>query len=85
MIEIVVALVTAVGAVAVGYLEHGRRSSRRQWQKNTEDHNHVIDKIDSLGRSLGRSIDRVERAALRTEHKIDQHINDHVTGKVDRG
>lgn len=83
MTEIIVAVIGAVSLIVVAYLERGRRESRKQWAKNREDHNHVVGKIDTLGKSLGKSIDRVEEAAIRTEEKLDQHINDHVTGKLD--
>ena len=57
-------------------------ASERRWAENKEDHNFVVDKIDQLGKSLGRSIDRVEETGIRTESKLDQHINDHATGKL---
>lgn len=83
MTEIVVALIGALAAIAIGFMEHGRRSSKSRWEENKADHNFVVDKIESLGKSLGMSIDRVEDTSLRTEAKLDQHINDHVTGKLD--
>ena len=82
MTEIIVALIGTVGAVAIGFMEHGRRSSKSRWEENKADHNFVVDKIENLGKSLGLSIDRVEDTSLRTEAKLDQHINDHVTGKL---
>lgn len=82
MNEIVVSVVGAISVIAVALIETSRRTSKRHWQQNRDDHNMVIDKIDSLGKSLGASIDRVEGTALRTETKLDQHINDHVTGKL---
>jgi hypothetical protein len=82
MNEVLVALIGLVGVLGVGYMEHGRRTNNRRWHKNSEDHNFVVDKIDQLGKSLGRSIDRVEETAVRTEGKLDQHINDHMTGKL---
>lgn len=82
MEAIIVAAIGAIGAVAVGFMEHGRRSSKSRWEENKADHNYVVDKIEQLGKSLGTSIDRVEDTALRTEVKLDQHINDHVTGKL---
>lgn len=85
MTEIVVALIGTIGVVAVGYLEHGRRASNARWEQNSKDHGHVIDKIETIGRSLGISIDRVEETALRTEHKLDTHLNDHLTGKLSHG
>jgi len=85
MTEVVVALIGVVGILGVGYMEHGRRTSNRRWEKNTDDHAFVIDKIEQLGKSLGHSIDRVEETAVRTEGKLDQHINDHVTGRVTHG
>ena len=82
MEAIIVAAIGTIGAVAVGFMEHGRRSSKSRWEENKADHNYVVDKIEQLGKSLGTSIDRVEDTALRTEVKLDQHINDHVTGKL---
>ena len=81
--EIVTSLIGAAGLVIVAMIEKGRRDTKRQWQQNRDDHNLVVDKIESLGTSLGKSIDRVESTALRTEEKLDQHINDHLTGKLD--
>lgn len=85
MTEVIVALIGAVAVVAVGYLEHGRRANNARWEQNSLEHGHVVDKIETIGRSLGISIDRVEETALRTEHKLDQHLNDHLTGKLANG
>lgn len=82
MNDIVVALIGAVSIVAVAMIEGTRRVSNRNWAQNREDHNFVVEKIEDLGKSLGRSIDRVEATGIRTEEKLDQHINDHVTGKL---
>lgn len=82
MNEIVVALISMVGMVIVGFMEHGRRATKARWEENKADHNFVVDKIEQLGKSLGTSIDRVEDTAIRTEVKLDQHINDHVTGRL---
>lgn len=82
MVEIVVAGIGAVALVVVALIERGRRTNNRRWEQNRDDHNHVMTKLDDLGKSLGKSIDRVEDTALRTEAKIDLHINDHVTGKL---
>jgi hypothetical protein len=71
--EIIVAVIAGISAISVALVEKGRRENKR-------DHNMVVDKIDSLGKSLGRSIDRVEGTALRTEQKIDEHIRDHARG-----
>lgn len=76
------AVVGVFGAVAVALIEKDRRDSKKHWSENKEDHNFVIDKIENLGKSLGHSIDRVEQTGLRTEEKLDQHINDHMTGKL---
>ena len=83
MTEIVVAGIGALGLVVVALIERGRRTSNRRWEQKRDDHNHVMAKLDDLGKSLGRSIDRVEDTSLRTEAKLDQHINDHVTGRLD--
>ena len=80
--EIIVALIGVCGAVAVALVEKDRRESKKRWSENKEDHNFVVDKIEQLGKSLGRSIDRVEETSIRTEAKLDQHINDHATGKL---
>lgn len=85
MTEIIVALIGTIGIVAVGYLEHGRRANNLRWEQNSQDHGHVMDKIEATSRSLGISIDRVEETALRTEHKLDTHLNDHITGKLSHG
>lgn len=76
-------MIGAASVIGVALIEHGRRQGKRNWEQNRADHNHVVDKIDALGKSLGRSIDRVEKTAERTEQKLDQHINDHVTGRLD--
>lgn len=83
MSEIYVALISTVGLVFIAYIEHGRRSTKRHWEENKQDHNFVVDKIESVAKSLGISIDRVESTALRTESKIDQHIRDHARGDFD--
>lgn len=80
--EIIVALIGTIGLIAVGFLEHGRRSSKSRWEENKADHNFVVDKIENLGRSLGISIDRVEKGVERTEAKVDQHIRDHAKGEL---
>ena len=75
MEAITVALITLVGGVLVALVEKGRR-------ENKSDHGVVSEKLDIIGKSLGRSIDRVEETGIRTESKLDQHINDHATGKL---
>lgn len=82
MTEIIVAGIGAIGLVLVALIESGRRANVKRWEDNKADHNFVVDKIEQLGKSLGASIDRVEDTALRTEEKLDQHINDHVTGRL---
>lgn len=82
MSQIITSLIGAVSLIAVALIETSRRVSNKRWEQNRDDHNLVVGKIDDLGKSLGRSIDRVEDTALRTESKLDQHINDHVTGKL---
>lgn len=83
MTEIVVAAIGAISLITVALIETARRTSNKRWEDNKADHNFVVAKIDDLGKSLGRSIDRVEATSVRTEEKLDQHINDHVTGKLD--
>ena len=75
MEAIIVALITVVGAAAIALIEKGRR-------ENKTDHGVVSDKLDVIAKSLGRSIDRVEDTGIRTEGKLDQHINDHAKGSV---
>lgn len=82
MNEIIVAAIGTIGLVSVALIETARRTSNKRWEDNKADHNSVVNKIDELGKSLGRSIDRVEATSIRTEQKLDQHINDHVTGKL---
>jgi hypothetical protein len=80
--DIVVALIGVFGAMAVALIEKDRRDSKKRWNENKEDHNAVMHEIQQTAKSLGRSIDRVEATGIRTEAKLDQHINDHVTGKL---
>lgn len=75
MEAITVALITVIGAAAIALIEKGRR-------ENKTDHGVVSDKLDVIAKSLGRSIDRVEDTGIRTEGKLDQHINDHAKGAV---
>ena len=75
MEAITVALITVVGAAAIALIEKGRR-------ENKTDHGVVSDKLDVIAKSLGKSIDRVEDTGIRTEGKLDQHINDHAKGSV---
>ena len=75
MEAITVALITVVGAAIVALVEKGRR-------ENKTDHGVVSDKLDVIAKSLGKSIDRVEDTGIRTEGKLDQHINDHARGNV---
>ena len=81
--DIMVALISTLGIIAVAYLETGRRGSKKRWHENKEDNNFVVEKLDMIGKSLGRSIDRVEDTGVRTEKKIDQHVNDHAVGKFE--
>jgi hypothetical protein len=81
MNEIIIALIGSFSLIAVGLLEHGRRSSNSRWEENKNDHNFVVDKIETLGKSLGISIDRVEATVIRNESKLDTHINDHARGE----
>lgn len=83
MEAIIVAAISSASLVIVALIETARRVSNKRWNDNKTDHNFVVDKIEQLGKSLGTSIDRVEATSVRTEHKLDQHINDHVTGKLD--
>ena len=75
MEAITVALITVVGAAIVALIEKGRR-------ENKTDHGVVSNKLDVIAKSLGKSIDRVEDTGIRTEGKLDQHINDHARGDV---
>ena len=82
MPDVWVAVVGTIGAVLVALIESGRRTSKSRWEENKADHNFVVDKIETLGKSLGISIDRVEKGVERTEAKIDRHIADHARGDV---
>ena len=83
MIEVSTALIGAISLIVVSLLERERRSSKKRWVENKTDHNFVVDKIDTLGKSLGISIDRVEKGVERTEHKLDTHSRDHAMGEFD--
>ena len=75
MEAITVALIALASAIIVALIEKGRR-------ENKTDHGVVSDKLDVIAKSLGKSIDRVEDTGIRTEGKLDQHINDHARGNV---
>ena len=82
MTEIIVAMVGVLGLIAVALIEKDRRSSKIMWEENKTDHNYVVEKIETLGKSLGRSIDRTNKSVERIEDKLDTHIRDHVVGDV---
>jgi hypothetical protein len=82
MTEIIVALVGVIGLVAVALIEKDRRSSKLMWEENKTDHNYVVEKIDTLGKSLGRSIDKTNKSLDRVEDKLDTHIRDHAVGDL---
>lgn len=82
MPDIWVAIIGAISLIAVALIESGRRTSKSHWEENKADHNFVVDKIESLGKSLGISIDRVEKGVERTEAKVDEHIRDHAKGHL---
>jgi len=82
MTEIIVAFVGVIGLVAVALIEKDRRSSKLMWEENKTDHNYVVEKIDTLGKSLGRSIDKTNKSLDRVEDKLDTHIRDHAVGDL---
>jgi hypothetical protein len=82
MTEVIVALVGVIGLVAVALIEKDRRSSKMMWEENKTDHNYVVEKIETLGKSLGRSIDKTNKSLDRVEDKLDTHIRDHAVGDL---
>jgi hypothetical protein len=82
MTEVIVALVGVIGLVAVALIEKDRRSSKLMWEENKTDHNYVVEKIETLGKSLGRSIDKTNKSLDRVEDKLDTHIRDHAVGDL---
>jgi hypothetical protein len=82
MTEIIVALVGVIGLIAVALIEKDRRSSKLMWEENKVDHNYVVEKIETLGKSLGRSIDKTNKSLDRVEDKLDTHIRDHAIGDL---
>jgi hypothetical protein len=82
MTEVIVALVGVIGLVAVALIEKDRRSSKLMWEENKTDHNYVVEKIETLGKSLGRSIDKTNKSLDRVEDKLDTHIRDHAIGDL---
>jgi hypothetical protein len=82
MTEIIVALVGVIGLIAVALIEKDRRSSKLMWEENKADHNYVVEKIETLGKSLGRSIDKTNKSLDRVEDKLDTHIRDHAIGDL---
>jgi hypothetical protein len=71
-----------IGLIAVALIEKDRRSSKTMWEENKLDHNYVVEKIDTLGKSLGRSIDKTNKSLERVEDKLDTHIRDHAIGDL---
>lgn len=82
MVEIIVSVVGVIGLVAVALIEKDRRLSKTMWEENKADHNHVVEKIELIGKSLGRSIDRTSKSLERVEGKLDTHIRDHAVGDL---
>ena len=82
MTEIIVAIVGVIGLIAVTLIEKDRRTSKAMWEENKADHNHVVEKIELIGKSLGRSIDRTSKSLDRVEEKLDTHIRDHAVGDL---
>jgi hypothetical protein len=82
VVEIIVSVVGVIGLVAVALIEKDRRLSKTMWEENKADHNHVVEKIELIGKSLGRSIDRTSKSLERVEGKLDTHIRDHAVGDL---
>ena len=82
MTEVIVAVVGVIGLVSVALIEKDRRSSKTMWEENKADHNYVVEKIETLGKSLGRSIDKTNKSLDRVEDKLDTHIRDHAVGDL---
>lgn len=82
MVEIIVSVVGVIGLIAVALIEKDRRLSKTMWEENKADHNHVVEKIELIGKSLGRSIDRTSKSLERVEEKLDTHIRDHAVGDL---
>ena len=82
MTEVIVAIVGVIGLVTVALIEKDRRSSKTMWEENKLDHNYVVEKIETLGKSLGRSIDKTNKSLDRVEDKLDTHIRDHAVGEL---
>lgn len=80
--DIWTAVIGGVSLILVALIQTERKASKTRWDENKADHNFVVDKIETLGKSLGISIDRVEKGVERTEQKVDQHIRDHAKGDV---
>ncbi len=76
------AIVGVIGLVTVALIEKDRRSSKTMWEENKIDHNYVVEKIETLGKSLGRSIDKTNKSLDRVEDKLDTHIRDHAVGDL---
>lgn len=82
MQEIIISAIGALGLVIVALIEKDRRASKNRWEENKADHNYVVEKIETLGKSLGRSIDKTNNSLERVEDKLDTHIRDHAVGDL---
>jgi hypothetical protein len=82
VVEIIVSVVGVIGLIAVALIEKDRRLSKTMWEENKADHNHVVEKLEIIGKSLGRSIDTTNKSVERIEGKLDTHIRDHAIGEL---
>ena len=88
--NIIVAIITTCGLVAVAYLQFAYRAgkkrdqeARSEWSQNHTDHDTVVNLINQMGKNLGRSIDKTNDSVDRIEGKLDTHIRDHAVGEFD--
>ena len=88
--EIAVAAVTALTAIAVAVIEKRTRRDEEKWQQNTDEHNALVGRMDMIGSNLGRSLDRVEsnlsEHLSRLENKVERHdevLFDHLSSHAE--
>lgn len=91
--EWIEAAIGATGLIAVALIQKDRSEGKKRREADRQEHDFLIDKVDSLGTTLGISIDRVEtnltdhinrveNTVLSVDDKLNEHIRDHALGSL---
>jgi len=91
--EWIEAAIGATGLIAVALIQKDRSEGKKRREADRQEHDFLMDKVDSLGTTLGISIDRVEtnltdhinrveNTVLSVDDKLNEHIRDHALGSL---